>query len=349
MDSLELQKYQKKIGKLRCRRVLFLFLLTFLMAILWIKGGNSLSHEEQRLYYAVSAAESELWQLKGSLQKLNPDTDKFKTGLIGLEWSPLSTTLGDLSAKRTACDPRWSIIVSRWLYRLNVKRGDSVVLLSSSSFPGMILNVLAALESHGVDTHMVLSLGSSTWGANDPEMSWPAIASHLRARGMLHTKEKFITFGGNGETGGGISEEGLSIMRKIANANKIPLVVKDSLDEMIKWKMQIINEIKPLAVINIGGGHAAMGSDDIVTGLEPGLHLSENKMAGNGVIGMSLAAGYPVIHILNINQLSVASGIPYDSAPLSFFWAKNSEVYAVAGLLLFIFALLYFKRWEIMK
>lgn len=349
MDSLDLQKYQEKINKLRYRTVLFLFLITLLMAFLWINGGTSLSQDEQKLYYTVSAAESELWQFKGSLQKLNPDTDTFKTGLIGLEWSPLSTTLGDLSAKRTACDPRWSIVVSRWLDRLNVKKGDSVVLLSSSSFPGMILNVLAALESYGVDTHMLLSLGSSTWGANDPEMPWPAIASYLRTKGMLHIKEKFITLGGNGETGGGISEEGLSIMRKIANTNKTPLVVKDSLQEMIRWKMQIINEVKPIAVINIGGGHAAMGSDDIVAGLDPGLHLPENKMAGNGVVGMSLAAGYPVIHILNIKQLSVVSGIPYDSAPIPFLRAKNSEVYAVAGLILFIFALFYFKRWEIMK
>ncbi|MDY9921839.1 MAG: poly-gamma-glutamate system protein [Synergistota bacterium] len=349
MDSLDLQKYQEKINKLRYRTVLFLFLITLLMAVLWIKGGTSLSQDEQKLYYTVSAAESELWQFKGSLQKLDPDTDTFKTGLIGLEWSPLSTTLGDLSAKRTACDPRWSIVVSRWLDRLNVKKGDSVVLLSSSSFPGMILNVLAALESYGVDTHMVLSLGSSTWGANDPEMPWPAIASYLRTKGMLHIKEKFITLGGSGETGGGISEDGLSIMTKIANANKTPLIVKDNLQEMIGWKMQIINEVKPIAVINIGGGHAAMGSDDIVTGLDPGLHLSENKMAGNGVVGMSLAAGYPVIHILNIKQLSAANGIPYDSAPMPFLRAKNNEAYAVSGIVLFFLALYFFKRWDIMK
>jgi poly-gamma-glutamate system protein len=349
MDSLDLQKYQKKVNNMRYRTVLFLFLTTLLMAVLWIKGGTSLSQDEQRLYCTVSAAESELWQFKGSLQKLNPDTDTFKTGLIGLEWSPLSTTLGDLPAKRTACDPRWSIVVSRWLDRLSVKRGDSVILLSSSSFPGMILNVLAALESHGVNTYMILSLGSSTWGANDPEMPWTATAFYLRTKGMLHTKEKFITLGGNGETGGGISEEGLSIMRKIANANKTPLVVKDNLQEMIRWKMQIINEVKPKAVINIGGGHAAMGSDDTVTGFEPGLHFAENRKAGNGVMGRSLAAGYPVIHILNIKQLSVISGIPYDSAPMPFLIAKNNEVFAILGVILFFLALYFFKRWDIMK
>ena len=349
MDSLDLQKYQKKINNMKCRAVLFLFLITLMMAFLWIKGGTSLSQYEQRLYYTVLAAESELWQHKGSLQKLNPDTDTFRTGLIGLEWSPLSTTLGDLPAKRTACDPRWSIVVSRWLDRLNVKKGDSVVLLSSSSFPGMILNVLTALESHGIDTHMVLSLGSSTWGANDPEMPWPAIASYLRTKGMLHTKEKYITLGGNREVGGGISEEGMSIMRKIARDSQTPLIIKNNLQEMIEWKMQIINEIKPVAVINIGGGHAAMGNDDIVTGLNPGLHLSESKMAGNGVVGMSLAAGYPVIHLLNIKQLSVASGIPYDSAPMPFLRARNSEAFAVSGVVIFFLALYFFKRWDIMK
>ena len=92
-----------------------------------------------------------------------------------------------------------------------------------------------------------------------------------------------------------------------------------------------------------------MGNDDIVTGLDPGLHLSESKMAGNGVVGMSLAAGYPVIHFLNIKQLSVASGITYDSAPMPFLRARNSEAFAVSGIVIFFLALYFFKRWDIMK
>jgi len=349
MDTLDLQKYQKNMRIMKYRRLLLLFLTLLIMAFLWIKSGVSLSSDERRLYTSVSAAESELWQWKGSLKKLNPDADIFKTGLIGLEWSPLSTTLGDLPAKRTVCDPRWSIVVSRWLDRLNIRRGDSVVLLSSSSFPGMILNVLTALESHGADTCMILSLGSSTWGANDPTMPWPVISSHLRARGMLHTKQKYITLGGNGETGGGLSEEGISLMREIAYTNATPLIVKKNLQEMIEWKMQIINGLKPKVVINIGGGHSAMGSDDAVTGFEPGLHISADKTAGNGVMGRSLAAGYPVIHILNIRELCAANAVPYDTAPTSFFRGNRSYVFAAAGLAVFIFSLFFFKRWEIMK
>ncbi|MDD4160395.1 MAG: poly-gamma-glutamate system protein [Synergistaceae bacterium] len=333
---------------IKYRRNLLLLLALLIMSFFWIKGGTSFTRNEQLLYSSVIAAENELWQWKGTLKKTDPNTDIFKTGLIGLEWSPISTTLGDLSAKRTSCDPRWSIVVSRWLDTLNIKKGDKVLLLSSSSFPGMILNVLTALESHGAETYMILSLGSSTWGANDPDFPWPYIASHLRKKGMLHTKEKFVTLGGGNETGGGLSDEGILAMKKIAETSMTPLVVKDNLQEMIEWKMQIIEEVKPSVVINIGGGHSAMGSNDTVAGFEPGIHLSESKKAGNGVMGRSLAKGYPVIHILNIKELCALNAVPYDAAPVYFFSGNKNGALAAAGLIIFIFAMLFFKRWELM-
>lgn len=119
---------------------------------------------------------------------------------------PITTTLGALEAKRTAADPRWSIIVWRWLERLDIKRGDKVVVLSSSSFPGMMLNVLAALEERGADVTLFVSLGSSTFGANDPRANmWSDLAAALRREGLLHTRAAFYTYGGGGDVGGTLS------------------------------------------------------------------------------------------------------------------------------------------------
>ncbi|MDO4561802.1 MAG: poly-gamma-glutamate system protein [bacterium] len=349
MDAREFLYYQQEVRRLKRRVSAALFLVFMVMVLLFAVGGGSLSPREKKLYSSVAEAQAEIWRWKESLGKNRTRAvDIHRTGLIGLEWSPIATTLGDLSSKRASCDPRWSVVVSRWLEELDVRRGDPVVVLSSSSFPGMALNVLLALEARGADVSLILSLGSSTWGANDPEMTWPAVAAHLRERGALHTKQKYLTLGGGGERGIGLSEEGVAIMKGIAASENTPLIVRESLAEMVAWKMRVINEIKPKAVINIGGAHSSLGADDAVAGLAPGLHRKQDKNAGDGVIAKSLEAGYPVMHLLNMRELCAKTGVPFDAAPQPFMRGTRSLACAVIGLLVFAAALLFFRRWKIM-
>lgn len=346
-DFAEYQKAQRA-QKIRSRTILAAAALVMLAC--WLAGGGSLSPAEKRLYDTVTRSHEILWQWKES-RGINQDaeTDPHKTGLIGVEWSEFSTTLGALEAKRAACDPRWAVAASRWFDELGIKRGDRVVVLSSSSFPGMILNVLAALEARGADTTMILSLGSSTWGANDPRAPWPVMAAQLRKAGLLHTKPGYITLGGGNENGGGLSEEAVREMRALAESEQTPLIVKDSLDEMIEWKTALIKQISPKAVINIGGGHSSLGSGDSPVNLAPGVHTRRDARAGNGVMARALEAGFPVIHILNIKELCAQTKIPFDAAPSPFMRGRYGTAAAIIGLAAFTFALIISERWRMMK
>ncbi len=346
-DFVSYQKAQKRA--VQKSRAVFA-LAAVIMALCWLAGGTSLSPQEKRIIETVTRSHETLWRWKETLG-INQDEsiDPYKTGLIGVEWSAYSTTLGALEAKRAACDPRWAVAASRWLDALGVERGDIVVVLSSSSFPGMILNVLTAIESSGAEAYMILSLGSSTWGANDPRAPWPVMAARLREAGLLRTRPRFLTLGGEGENGGGLSEEAVQDMRALARAEETPLIVKERLDAMIEWKTSLILALRPKAVINIGGGHSSLGGGDSSVRFAPGLHRRPDKHAGDGVMARALESGFPVIHILNIKELCAQTKIPFDAPPSSFMRGKLGVIAAAVGLVVFAASLAVLERWRMMR
>lgn len=349
MNCEDFENYRKAQRRARLRTALVLGATAALMILCLLVGGSSLSAREKRLYDRVVRAHETLWQWKESLG-INQDAtvDPYRTGLIGVEWSPLSTTLGALEAKRTACDPRWAVAASRCFDELKIERGDRVVVLSSSSFPGMILNVLAALEERGADVVMVLSLGSSTWGANDPRAPWPILSARLREAGLLATKARYATLGGGGENGGGLGEESVAMMKEIAEADGTPLVIKESLKETIEWKAALIGELNPKVVINIGGGHSSLG-DDGALNFAPGLHTRPSPDAGDGVMARALESGYPVIHILNMKELCARTKIPFDAPPSPFMRGRLSLLASLFGLVVFAAACIFSERWRMMR
>ena len=345
MDMNGFIQYKKDVKRRKLAAAAVLLLTALAMAFVWYASGASLTPQEERLYSRVMRAHQEAVSFKRQRgAEVSKENDPNSTGMIGIEWSPITTTLGALEAKRTAADPRWSIIVWRWLEQLDIKRGEKVVVLSSSSFPGMMLNVLTALEERGADVTLLVSLGASTFGANDPRAMWSDLAADLRRAGLLHTKAAFYTYGGGGDVGGSISAEGKEIMRAAAERAGVPLVEKKDLAEMTAWKAALIKKTDPKLVISVGGSHSSMGSDEAVLKLEPGLHLKPGPYDGNGLIGISLRAGYPTIHLLNMKELSAQNHIPIDAPPSPFLYGGRSLLLAALGLLIFAAGLAFYPR-----
>ena len=350
MDINSYEKYQAAMRRRHLINLAALALLAAVMAGLWFLGSEGLTADERALWTTVRRAETDLWRWRVNNDRgYDQAADPYRTGLIGVEWSPLSTTMGALEAKRTACDPRFAVLLYRWLGRAGVGRGDTVVLLSSSSFPGLILNAAAALEARGARVISIVSLGSSTWGANEPGFAWPQLSARLRKRGYIRLKADYYTLGGNGEIGGGLSPEGRALMEQEAKADGVPLVVKKDLAAMIDWKLSVIEKAKPRLVINIGGSHANLGADDDVSGLAPGYLSGTTPHAGSGVVGRALAKGWPVVHLLNVKKLCVDEGIPFDSKPASVFRSRRTLACGAAALVLFAAALCWFKRWRFLE
>jgi poly-gamma-glutamate system protein len=324
-----------------------LALLAFGLLLLWFfQPGNSLDPVERGLYAKVRAAQEHLysWRFSG---KPVPAADPWKTGLIGLEWSPLTTTLGDLPAKRTACDPLWAVRFRRWYAQSGLKAGDRVAILASSSFPGLVLSAISAAESLDLDLFLGVSLGASTWGANDPGHPWPDIEAELRKAGFIRAKSAFYTLGGDGEAGGGIPPEGITLLTSAAARAGVPLRFPRSLEEAVRMKWESLAGFRPLLLVSVGGSHGNLGSDPAILDLPPGLLLpGKVPGGGNGVLGKWLDSGRPAVHALNIREMARREGIPFDSPPQARFSSPGGTLRAVLGLALFFGVLLTHRRWE---
>lgn len=342
---IEYQKKQREFVRKGRFRLVFLAIVLF---CLWlIPRQRGFSAEEGRLWDDVRQAEIFLWEWREERgDSSGIDADPWKLGLIGLEWSPLTTTLGSLEAKRTACHPSWSVAILREFDAMGLKEGDSVAILSSSSFPGLLLNTLKAAEYRHLKVLLILSLGSSTWGANVPGAPWPVLAEQLRERGLLHTKADYYTLGGDDENGGGIAPEGVALMIDMAKGEGVPLLREGTLEGMISKKMEIVQKFSPRLVMSIGGSHANIGEDESILALPGGLHFpSADMVSGDGVIGQALSAGYPVFHLLNIHDLSLRYGIPYNANPSKAISSRKSLISSVAGIFLSGWILLSHRRW----
>ena len=325
-----------------------LYILTLILLVLWfIPGRTILTSDEDRLWERVRRAEDFIYEWRVSnLMETAPEYDPWKTGLIGLEWSPITTTLGSLPSKRTAGDPRWSIVAGRWFDELGLSEGDKVAIYSSGSFPGMLLNVLCAAEQRNLEVFLAVSLGASTWGANRPDLPWPEMETLLRKGGFIRTVSSFYTIGGGEEIGGGIAPEGLDILEKAAENANVEIIKTKDLDEMTRLKLDLIKTEKVRLLINIGGSSSALGTDEKILNLPGGLILPSEKLkAGNGVIAGALSTHIPVIHFLNLKLLGERVGIPFDSEPGKDINRRESPLYSLAGIIIFLLAVSRYQRW----
>ncbi len=327
---------------------LMLLSLALLALFLLGQGASALGPEEKRALSAIRSGQRVLWQEMAAKGLTDPVHDPDKTGFIGLNWSATSTTLGSLPAKRNACDPLWGARTLRWFDSLGLRRGDRVLVLSSASFPGLLYAVLAAAEARGLDIDLVVSLGSSEWGANRPEAPWPVLAHILRGHGLLKTKARFYTLGGDNENGGGMPEEGVEALENAAREEGVPLVRAPGLEAVMEHKLALLEPLdRPRAklVINIGGSHANLGRDEAVTSLRNGLLFpKEAPAAGDGVIARTLKQGVPVLHLLHLRSLARKAGIDYETRRPGF--QSRSVPAALAGLALFSLVLGTHRRWS---
>jgi len=327
-----------------------LLLLAVALAALWRLGGEAgLSPDESRLWDRVRAAQLHMTQWRRDNGTASaPESDPWQCGLIGPEWSAITTTLGDLAAKRTACNPAWAIQFTRWFREIGLQPGDRIAIFSSGSFPGLLLNAIAAAEAMQLDPLLIVSLGASTWGANHPEVPWPVMAAELRRGGYIHKRADFYTLGGGAELGHGMSPEGQALLREAATASGVEVLSSGGLQEIIALKMDLLQKFGPRLLINIGGSQANLGDAEEVLRLTPGLAPGgEADTSGNGVVGLAMRDGLPVIHMLNIRAIGEKSGIPYDARPRKSAPRGGSLWWAAAGLALFFVVLLTHRRWKL--
>ena len=323
-------------------------ILAAVLLVLWyVPQRISPDPDETNLWERVRSAQLHMSRWRARMDcAAPPGADPWGLGLIGVEWSPVTTTLGSLPSKRTACNPMWSVVLARWYTDCGLVEGDRIALFSSASFPGMLLNALAAAEQMKLRVLLVVSLGASTWGANHPACTWPVMERELRTAGFIRTRAGYYTLGGDGEIGEGMSPEGRDILLAAVRDAGVQLLQAPGLDEMVRLKFRIMNEFEPRVLVNIGGSHANLGSPGDRSILPSGLlDPARTGAGGTGVISRALRNGTPVIHLLNLKGLSAKAGVPFDTSPRKTVTRPKTILFSLTGIAIYLAGLLLHSRW----
>jgi len=252
------------------------------------------------------------------------ETDPNQTGLIGGEYTRLTTTLGNLSAKRTSTNPAFAALLVKYLNELNLEKGDRVAIGSSGSFPALILATLCAVKVLELKPILIYSIGSSEYGATLPEYTFVQMLEILNKNNLLPYQLSAVSMGGYLDQAIGMFyPDSQETIYKIAINSGAYFINIENIEENIKRRMAIYNEVakgQPFKVfINIGGATPNYGNTTASITYPNGLVIDGPEIPEHperGLIFEYQSLGMPVIHLLNIRDLAAKNGIPIDPIPL---------------------------------
>ena len=273
------------------------------------------------------------------------------TGLIGLDYSDLTTTEGSLQAKRTACNPAFAALMVRLLKEAGCRQGDTVALTLTGSFPALNIAALSACLALGLEARFISSVGASTYGANIPGFTWLDMERHLYEQGVFPYYASAVAFGGVAETGGGIDGTGIALAQESAGRHGAPFLLegdyRDVVSSALRRKAILESGGKPRCYVNVGGGLTALGWVAEAARLDNGLLSTVPKCSdpARGLVFLYMEEGVPVIHLLNIERLANRYALPVDPVPLP---EADSAVQASAFLHRYFLRALILGAWAIL-
>jgi len=250
---------------------------------------------------------------------INTRADPNRTGLIGLEWSSVTTTLGSLASKRTSTNPNLAAGLARWLHEAGVREGSAVAIGASGSFPGLALGTLTAVHALGGRAISITSVGASSWGANEPEFTWLDMEAELERAGLA-TRSVGASVGGEDDDGAGLGQGARRQLLAAIARSGVPLLPGATLAGRVAARMAAYDAAtggQIAAFVNIGGAAANTGTCLGMLGQRPGVYRVLPPCRGEpGVMWRMSAQGVPVLHLLHVEGIAAAFGLPVDPVPL---------------------------------
>lgn len=280
--------------------------------------------------------------------------DIHSTGMIGEEFNGITTTLGEIGAKRTTANTDMAALAVQLLDEAGVKRGDRVGVNLSGSFPAMNLAVLSACSVMELDVVCFAAVGSSTYGANNPGLSFPEMLILLMDEDLLPNCELTVTLGGDGDVGGGVLDVDVldEIEWRLTGLGYTPWKQSD-FKANLKHRMDVYGDIA--CYIGVGGNISSIGSQRELNyqGYIPPKQQLPPLGDGSGLVELYHAQGVPVIHLLNIKQLVEDYSLPFDPVQTRqpgqsavYYRSSYPPAYIITALGITIISLAAFRHWD---
>ncbi len=247
--------------------------------------------------------------------------DPNETGLIGRQFTYITTDEGDLDAKISILDPNVAAMVVDYLNKAGVKAGDHVAVTLTGSMPGGNLAVVCALEEMGLKPYILSSVGASQWGANIEDFTWLDMEHTLFEAGIISFRTRAASLGGGSDIGRRLSPRGRQLILEAISRNDIELIASEDLLDAIDRRINYFTESRDLndytAFINVGGGAAVLGDAATARLIPPGLtrRMQFQSTRNGGVMAKFGRAGVAIIHVLNIHSMFGQFDYPYAATP----------------------------------
>lgn len=236
-----------------------------------------------------------------------------ETGMLGEEFTGITTTIGALEAKRTSANPNMAAMLVQMLEEAGVKRGDTVGAAFSGSFPSLNLATLAACQAMGVNVVYIASVGASMYGANQPELTFPDMLLRMAAEDLVPLPAA-LSLGGDWDCGMEMDPEEVEKLLPRLRTCGIPFLYEPDYQKNVELRMEIYQENGPISCfIGVGGNVTTIGrgEDTMPCGVvQPYYRLTSGEKSG--LLEIYSAKGLPVLHVLDVKELTVRYGFPYD-------------------------------------
>lgn len=238
-------------------------------------------------------------------------------GIIGPQFTLTTTDRGSQAAKVLGAHPNFAAAVTQMMLEAGVREGDLVAVGMTGSLPGLNLAVLSACRAIGAEPVVLTSVGSSMFGATDPDLTWLDMESVLANRGLWSYRTLAASLGGGGDVGRGLSPSGRQLLVDAIERNHARLLDSPNLLEAVRQRVAIYDSVaaargKPIKLyVNVGGGLASLGGAQNARLVPPGLtfRLAARNYPNRGVLNVLAERRIPVLHLLEVEKLAMRLGI----------------------------------------
>lgn len=188
------------------------------------------------------------------------EEDINQTGLIGPEWTALTTSLGIVDAKRTALQPDWAAAITKYYINAGLKENDIVFAGFSGSFPGLCIATICAANELNLNIKIIPSIGSSMYGATRAELNILTILEILKQNNAINYEILAVSSGGDYDRGEGniIFQNSKFVLNSIAKNSGYQYIYSEILSKSISQRLELFGD-GGKCFVNVGGASTNMG------------------------------------------------------------------------------------------